>query len=114
VDRAGRITVDVRTPDVDLARVLRTDVDRLVSRLEQNGYRTEMWVPGDRVPSVAESRESGTGYSGNPDRKGNQEDGRFGPGQDPRQQQERRSQQAWMNYFDDNLNDNTVSDRRNQ
>lgn len=113
VDKAGKIMVDVRTPDADLARILRTDVDHLVSRLEQTGYQVDTWSPGDRAPGVSETANTGQNYSSNSEGDhSNENTPRFGTGPDARQQQERRSQQAWMQYFDDNLNDSTFNDRR--
>lgn len=44
-DRAGSVTVDVRTPDSRLASTLRGDLPELASRIEQTGYRAEIWHP---------------------------------------------------------------------
>jgi hypothetical protein len=50
-DRAGAVTVDVRTADTRLAGALRTDLPELASRFDQTGYRAEIWHPAGGSPS---------------------------------------------------------------
>ena len=44
-DRAGEVKVDVRTPDSHLASTLRADLPELAAKIEQTGYRAEVWQP---------------------------------------------------------------------
>ena len=44
-DRAGDVKVDVRTADNRLASALRGELPELAARIEQSGYRAEMWHP---------------------------------------------------------------------
>jgi hypothetical protein len=85
-ERAGDVRVAVRTPDTRLAGDLRQDLPALTSRLEQSGYRTAAWHPGEsgreRQPgSPAASTENGS--------EGRQPDGR-----DAQQQQKGNERQA--------------------
>lgn len=44
-DRAGDVKVDVRAADPHLASTLRGELPALAARMEQTGYRAEMWRP---------------------------------------------------------------------
>jgi hypothetical protein len=44
-ERAGEIHVAVRTPDPQARQVLRSELPALVERLEQSGYRAEVFSP---------------------------------------------------------------------
>jgi len=58
-DRAGEVTVDVRTPEAGLAGALRADLPDLAARIEQTGYHAEIWHPMPLVPGRWPTAESG-------------------------------------------------------
>ncbi len=82
--KAGKVQVAVRTPDLDLAKSLQTNIGELVGRLEEKGFKTEAWTaqtPGHSgltvrqpAPSTANqghSDPSGS-HGGQPDARGGQ------------------------------------------
>jgi hypothetical protein len=52
-EKGGRVHVAVRTPDVDLSKSLQTDLNDLVGRLENKGFKTESWIPPVRHAAAA-------------------------------------------------------------
>lgn len=63
VDRAGELTVAVRSTDTQLADVLRGNVDQLSARLNASGWNAELWRPGTVQPA-ARSEASAQDSSG--------------------------------------------------
>ncbi len=58
-ERGGQVEVSVRTPDPQLAGALRDDLTALSARLEQSGFRAEMWHPaGTRTEHLSPGNES--------------------------------------------------------
>lgn len=118
VERAGKIHVDVRSPDPVLSQSLRSHLGELVQQFDARGMRVESVSAaghsgGTHALEAAMSHSPAGGGFGEGDPPGN------GPGNGPStwngqdgRQQQRRAQQAWSDYFDDTLND-TVPNRRN-
>src|SRR5207247_9321195 len=44
-ERAGRMQIAVRTPDHALAKSMQTDLNELVGRLENRGFKAQVWIP---------------------------------------------------------------------
>ena len=44
-ERAGRMQIAVRTPDHALAKSMQTDLSELVGRLENRGFKAQVWIP---------------------------------------------------------------------
>jgi hypothetical protein len=61
LDRGGEVSVAVRTPDPQLASSLRQNLDDLTSRLERQGFQTELWRP-TASQSSAQSEMDRRGY----------------------------------------------------
>lgn len=116
-ERAGVVRVDVRTPDPVLTDTLRANLDDLTSKLEAQGYHPSMWKPSGEVTGIhgTDSSES-TLNQGKPDSGGNAQSqngtSRNVETDDDRDRQQRRAARAWADYFDNQLNDQTVTDRR--
>ena len=79
-ERAGRIEVAVRSGDPQLAKSLQSGLGDLVTRLENQGFKTQAWVPAaarqtaaaasswESAPSQQQQEHSGTG-NGNQQRQ---------------------------------------------
>ena len=97
VERDGKVQVTVRGSDTQLNAALRGELTELVHTLDQKGYKTETWTPGDTYPLTPSSaREVQTPSRGEPsqDWSGNQpKDGGNG-GQSGGNPQQRRQQQV--------------------
>jgi len=103
VERGGQVHVAVRTRESQpresqLAVNLRDHLGSLVNRIEQQGYRAEIWTPGEARPAgLAHPREAGaqtTDARGNPF-AGGQHHG-DAPGGGHRQQQQQAQQPDWF------------------
>lgn len=86
-ERAGKVHVDVRTADGNLARSLRADLGDLVGRLENRGLKTETWTPGAQASVKSGRAETSSEH-----------DSEHAPGggggqQNQRDNQQRRSRQ---------------------
>jgi hypothetical protein len=58
-ERRGEIHVAVRTPDPQVRQVLRSELPVLVERLEQSGYRAEVFSPAaERSAAATHTAES--------------------------------------------------------
>jgi hypothetical protein len=82
--------VAVRTDDRELAKSLQSDLGDLVSRLDEKGYKTATWTPGQRIDSG-----HGLDHAATPGTEG-----RFSGGQDGQNQQggrdsHRRQRAQW-------------------
>ena len=98
VERDGKVQVTVRGSDTQLNSALRGELAELVHTLDQKGYKTETWTPGDTYPltsadapdvkSPARS-ESSRDWSGNQSKDGGNGGNPGGNQQQRRQQQER-------------------------
>jgi hypothetical protein len=119
VERGGKLTVDVRTANPDLAETLRAHVGDLVTQLDSTGFHTETFRPGDHSLGISGIGETlGQQLTGDqPQSRGNDSNPggthhRHTAGQDSHQQQNRRSQDAWSDYFDETINDRAATDGR--
>jgi hypothetical protein len=84
-DRAGDVKVDVRTADNRLASALRGELPELAARIEQSGYRVEMWHP-----SVSPGADRGRGTESSALAGDSQNLSQGGRGNAQDQEQERR------------------------
>ena len=66
LDRGGEVSVAVRTPDPQLASSLRQNLDDLASRLERQGFQTELWRPTTE-PASAQADLNRQGQGQQPD-----------------------------------------------
>ncbi len=101
-DRAGRIQVEVRTADPDLAKSLQTNLGDLVGHLEEKGFRTEPWTPGAMLHAAAAREPSNSANSqSHPDNSGSR-----GGNQEPRHGQQESNQRqhgCWKSQFEETL-----------
>jgi hypothetical protein len=92
--KAGKVQVAVRTPDLDLAQSLQTNLGELVGRLEQKGFKTEAWTPQTTMHTAVAVRQTtnSTANQGQSDQSGSmgqQPDARGGQRQSGQRQQGR-------------------------
>jgi hypothetical protein len=79
VQQGGEVHVSVHSGDASLASGLRQGLSDLQSRLEENGYRSEMWrpvasMPLTQTPSAQSSSNHSRGGDGQPQQGGSQQD----------------------------------------
>lgn len=101
--KAGKIQVAVRTPDVDLAKSLQSNLGELVGRLAEKGFKTEAWTPQTAVHSVLVPRQAAAstanqGHSDTSGSPGGQPDARGGQRQSGHRQPGR-----WQAQFEATL-----------
>lgn len=101
--KAGKVQVAVRTPDPDLAKSLQTNLAELVGRLEEKGFKTEVWTPPTAMHSGLAVRQPATstanqGHSDQAGSPGGQADARGGQRQSGQRQQGR-----WAAEFEETL-----------
>ncbi len=102
VERDGKVQVTVRGSDTQLNSALRGELAELVHTLDQKGYKTETWTPGDTYPLTsadAPDVKSPTRSESSPDWSGNQsKDGGNGGNPGGNQQQRRQQQERpdWL------------------
>jgi hypothetical protein len=86
-ERAGKMQIAVRTPDQALAKSMQTDLNELVGRLENKGFKAEAWIPtsGRHAEAAAAPQQSSQGNSQN-------HPGRHSGGSDSAPQQQRQGQ----------------------
>ncbi len=98
IERDGKVQVTVRGSDTQLNSALRGDLTELVHTLDQRGYKTETWTPGDTNPMTSASApevktpgrsEASQDWSGNQPNDGGNGGNSGGNQQQRRQQQER-------------------------
>jgi hypothetical protein len=102
-ERAGKVQVAVRTPDQDLAKSLQTNLGELVGRLEEKGFKTDVWTPiaaqhdglAVREPLTSGDSQSHSDGSGS---QGGQPDSRGG-----RQEPDQRQQGRWKALFEESF-----------
>jgi hypothetical protein len=106
IERAGRVQVDVRTPNTQLTQDLRTNLDDLVSNLRDRGFRAETSVPDGSISAAASISDSGRNLMQDstrdpggpgPDSSGGQQQQ---PSDDANNRQRRRPEQLWADYID--------------
>lgn len=101
--RAGKLQVAVRTADPDLAKSLQGNLGELVGRLEEKGFRADVWTPAAAPHGPAPAREPST----SPDSQGHSDQSGSWSGQPgSRQGQEESSQQRpgrWKTHFAETL-----------
>ena len=84
--RGTEVHVSVRTPDPQLAGALRQQLPALSSRLEQNGFQTEIWHPAQWHPPERRAPASEANLSGpSPGKDGETYQGRQQQHPEPRQ-----------------------------
>jgi hypothetical protein len=94
VERAGALSVSVRSADSNLARSLQEHLPDLSARLGEQRYQTETWMPRVELPS-ASAPSAGSGESGNRNfESGGQKQGGQNGNSNPEQQQGRREREA--------------------
>lgn len=102
IERAGKVQIQVRTPDQELTKSLQGGLGDLVGRLENKGYKTEAWIPSltrHVQPMAADHSHSSSGGDRNPG------------GSSAREQQDRQQRQssngrkrpAWAAQFEESL-----------
>jgi hypothetical protein len=94
VERAGALSVSVRSADSNLARSLQEHLPDLSARLGEQRYQTETWTPPVALPS-ASAGSAGSGESGSRNfESGGQKHGGQNGNSNPEQQQGRREREA--------------------
>lgn len=100
-ERQGAVQVAVRSSDPELSAALRGDLNDLVSRLENRGYKTETWAPSETAP-VRSSQQSASTDNHSNTRQGNSpggdEPGRQQQGDGRRGHREQRPR--WLEEFE--------------
>lgn len=69
IDRGGALHVSVKSGDVNLAQSLQEHMPELTSRLEQQRFQAEVWMPklGDNAkPEMSSTRDFSSGGNNNP------------------------------------------------
>jgi hypothetical protein len=99
VERAGALSVSVRSADSNLARSLQEHLPDLSARLGEQRYQTETWTPRLESPSMelpsASAGSVGSGESGSRNfESGGQKHGGQNGNSNPEQQQGRREREA--------------------
>jgi hypothetical protein len=99
VERAGALSVSVRSADSNLARSLQEHLPDLSARLGEQRYQTETWTPRVEPPSMelpsASAGSAGSGESGSRNfESGGQKHGGQNGNSNPEQQQGRREREA--------------------
>jgi hypothetical protein len=90
-ERAGKVQVAVRTADQELAKSLQGNLGELVGRLQERGFKTDVWTPTSAPHGGLATREPSTSsesqnYSDRSGSQGGQPDSRGQPGSDQRRQ----------------------------
>jgi hypothetical protein len=95
VQQGGEVHVSVHSGDAALTSGLRQGLSELQSRLEENGYRSEMWKPGtSSAPVAAPSPQSS---NNNQSRSGDGQSQQGGSQQDSgRRNQNQSNQPRWV------------------
>jgi hypothetical protein len=103
VERAGALSVSVRSADSNLARSLQDHLPDLSARLGEQRYQTETWTPRLELPSMElPSASAGSAWSGESGSRnfesGGQKHGGQNGNSNPEQQQGRREREtpAWF------------------
>lgn len=87
VERAGALSVTVRSPDSSVTKALQDQVSELTTRLSSEHFRTELWTPRRHDSETQHSQE------GNAQREGSEQSGDRGSGD--RQQNRRNPEPEW-------------------
>jgi hypothetical protein len=92
VDRGGELRVSVKSPDPVLSQTLQQHMPELTSRLQQQSYRTEVWMP----------KESASSSSNNSNSNGSSNPGYGNPGGRQNGQQQQQDRPEWLDDLEDN------------
>lgn len=103
VERAGEVRVAVRTADADLARDLRQDLNQLVTRLEEKGYRTETWRPAEASGSSFSNRREDRGASGETAQGFSEGGTDRGGGEQPDSDRQQKDRPRWLQELEQTL-----------
>lgn len=104
-ERAGKIQVAVRTADSDLGKSLQSNLGDLLGRLQDQGFRTESWLPvnpghvntaGTTMPKEPSNFADGQGRGGQSHSDGQANGG----GRHSQQDSGRQQQGRWKSQFD--------------
>lgn len=95
VDRGGELRLSVKSPDPALAQTMQEHMPELTSRLEQQRYQTEVWMPKETASSSSSNNNSNSNGSSNPG------DGNPG-GRQNGQQQQQQNRPEWLDDLEDN------------
>jgi hypothetical protein len=102
VQAGSEVRVSVHSGDANLTSGLRQGLSELQSRLEENGYRSEMWRPGASAapltptPSAQASTNHSRGGDGQPQQNGSQQDS-------GRRNQNQSNQPRWVEELESSL-----------
>jgi len=102
VQQGSEVHVSVHSGDASLTSGLRQGLSELQSRLEENGYRSEMWRPGvasapvAAAPSSQESTNHSRGGDGQPQQGGSQQGG-------DRRNQQQSNQPRWVEELESSV-----------
>lgn len=102
-ERAGKIQVAVRTADPDLTNSLQSNLGDLVGRLENQGFKTDSWIPATAQHGAEAGTTTPKEPSGFADSQG-RGDQSAGGGQHSQQRSQQESDQRqqgrWKSQFD--------------
>jgi hypothetical protein len=93
-ERGGKVQVAVRTADQDLARSLQNNLGDLVGRLQDKGFKTDVWTPVAVQHGGLAVRESST-FSGNASEHPGSQGGQPETGSGGQRQSGQRQQGHW-------------------
>ena len=99
VERDGKVQVTVRGSDTQLNSALRGELAELVHTLDQKGYKTETWTPGDTYPltsAEAPDVKSPARSESSPDWSGNQSKDGGNPGGNQQQRRQQQERPDWL------------------
>ena len=102
VQQGGEVHVSVHSADTGLTSGLRQGLSDLQSRLEENGYRSEMWRPGASAsplapaPAAQSSPNQSRGGDGQPQQGGSQQES-------GRRNQNQSNQPRWVEEMESSL-----------
>jgi len=94
MDRGGELRLSVKSADPALAQTMQEHMPELTSRLDQQRYRTEVWMPKETASSTSSNSNSTSSGFSNPG------DGNPGGRQNGQQQQQNRPE--WLEELEDN------------
>jgi hypothetical protein len=104
VQTGSEVHVSVHSGDATLTSGLRSGLSDLQSRLEENGYRSEMWRPGvaaTTVPAMS-GGQAATNFSRNSDGQSQQQGG--SQQESGRRNQNQSNQPHWVEEMESSLN----------
>jgi hypothetical protein len=105
VEQGGEVRIAVHAGDSELTRGLRQGISELSGKLQENGYRAQMWHPGGAVEAVSPGSE--TRHASDHTRDGQSQSQSGGSQQDRgRQNQNGSDKPRWVEEMESSLNEN--------